>query len=186
MKLKMLPRTAEKKSDAKKMRRADEIPAVIYSHGTEAASISVKNSEFTALLRQVLPGRLSTTVFTLVDSKGKERRAILKDIQYHVTTYNVMHLDFEGLQDTVKVNVKVPIECTGAADCPGVKLGGVLRQVIRYLKVRCLPRDIPTFFELDVKTLGPRESKRLGDLTIPQTVRPLGDLKEVAAVIVKR
>lgn len=186
MKLKMQTRTVERKSDAKKMRRADDIPAVIYGHGTTAETITVKNSEFTALLRGVLPGRLSTTVFTLSDSKGKARRAILKDIQYHVTTYNIMHLDFEELQDKVKVNVKVPIECTGAADCPGVKLGGVLRQVIRYIRVRCLPADIPAVFELDVKSLGPRESRRLSDLAIPETVRPLADLNEVAAVVVKR
>lgn len=186
MKLKMTSRTAEKKSDVKKMRRADTIPAIIYSHGKNAEPIAVNGTEFTALLRQVQPGRLSTTVFTLVDSKGKEHRAILKDIQYHVTTYNIIHLDFELLQDDVKVNVKVPIECIGMGDCPGIKLGGVLRQVIRFLSVRCLPRDIPSAFILDVKALGPRESRRLGDLDIPQTVRPLVDLKEVAAVIVKR
>lgn len=186
MKLKMQPRNAEKKGDAKKMRREDDIPAIIYGHGTTAEPITVKNSEFTTLLRSVLPGRLSTTIFTLSDAKGKERRAILKDVQYHVTTYNIMHLDFEELQDNVKVNVKIPIECIGAAESPGIKLGGVLRQVIRYLRVRCLPRDIPSAFELDVKSLGPREARRLEDLTIPETVRPLANLKEVVAVVVKR
>lgn len=186
MKLEMLSRINLKKSDAKKLRRADEIPAILYSGGNEGEPIAVKRSELTALMRQVLPGRLSTTVFSLTDSKGKERRAILKDIQYQVTTYDIMHLDFEELQENVKINVKVPIECIGMADCPGIKLGGVLRQVIRYLRVRCLPRDIPSAFELDVKSLGPRESRRLSELTIPETVRPLANLNEVAAVIVKR
>ena len=129
---------------------------------------------------------MPTSVFTLVDDKGKERKAIIKDIQYNVTNYQVIHLDFEELLDDIKVNIKVPIEFIGAAESPGVKLGGVVRQVIRHLKVRCLPKDIPTYFLLDVKDLGPRQSKRLKDLNIPQTIRPLADLNEVALVIVKR
>jgi large subunit ribosomal protein L25 len=186
MKLKMLTRPSESKSAVKKLRRENSIPAVIYGFGKEAEKIAVESPEFTAHLRSVQPGRLSTTIFTLVDSHGKERRAILKEIQYKVTTYDVIHLDFEELQDKVMVNVKVPIEPINFAECPGVKLGGVLRQVIRHLRVRCLPKDIPQAFVLDAKDMGPRESRRLSDLDIPNTVRPLTNLNEVAAVIVKR
>lgn len=186
MKLKMQPRSAEKKRESTRLRREGQIPAVIYIQGKAGEPIAVDNTEFMAAMRQVIPGRLPTTVFTLVDSKGKERRAIIKEIQYHPTTYNVDHLDFEELHGNTPIKVKVPIECLGAAESPGVKLGGALRQVIRYLRVRCLPKDMPQAFELDVKELGPRESKRLSDLKIPSTVSPIGDLHEVAAVIVKR
>ncbi len=71
-------------------------------------------------------------------------------------------------------------------DCVGVKLGGVLRQVIRHVRVRCFPKDMPTFFELDISELGLKQSKRFSDIEIPKTVRPLVDLNEVVAVIVKR
>ncbi len=111
---------------------------------------------------------------------------ILKDIQYDPTNYSIIHLDFEELLDDVPVNVKVPIECTGVVDCTGVKLGGILRQVIRHLRVRCLPKDMPSFFQVDVKAMGIMDVKRLADLNIPQTVRPLADMNEVAVVIAKR
>lgn len=186
MKLNVLKRTAERKSEAKKLRRDGVIPAVIYLRGKEAATVALKSSDWISSMRQVQPGRLSTQVFYLVDEDKKERRAILKEIQYHPTTYDVMHLDFEELNDNVPVNVKVPIECTGVVDCIGIKLGGVIRQVIRYLKVRCLPKDIPSSFTLDVRNLGQRESRRLADLEIPSAIRPLADLNEVAVVIVKR
>lgn len=185
MKLQISKRSADKKGDTKKLRREGFIPAVIYLRGKEGENVALRSSEFSSLLRLVQPGRLSTQVFTL-DHNGKERRAILKEIQYHPTTYNVIHLDFEELHDNLPVNVKVPIECTGVVDCIGVKLGGVLRQVIRHLRVRCLPKDIPTVFQLDVKNLGQRETRRLKDLEIPKTIRPLADLNEVAVVIVKR
>lgn len=186
MKLNISLRDLKKKTESKKIRREGGIPAIIYAQGKAGDAIVVQETEFMALMRQVLPGRLPTTIFTLADSKNKERRVVIKEIQYHPTTYKVLHLDLEELHDNVKVNVKVPIECIGTADCPGVKLGGVLRQVIRYLRVRCLPKDIPTMFELDIRSLGPRESRRLADLAIPNTIRPLADLHEVAAVIVKR
>lgn len=186
MKLSMTQRTAGKKSETSRLRREGFIPAIIYVQGKPAIDVTIKSSDYQGLMRQVLPGRLSTTVFDLVDAKGKVHKALIKEIQYHPTTYDVMHLDFIELHDNAKVNVKVPIECTGVVDCVGIKLGGALRQVIRYLPVRCLPRDIPTAFELDIRNLGPRESRKLGDLAIPETVQPLMALKEVVAVIVKR
>ncbi|MBN9379090.1 MAG: 50S ribosomal protein L25/general stress protein Ctc [Chlamydiales bacterium 38-26] len=187
MKLNVTQRTAGKKSESKQLRRAGRIPAIVYKRGKEQAdNITLSNEEFNSHLRQVQPGRLSTQVFILVDENGKERRALLKEIQYHVTKYNVLHLDFEELVDDMPVNVKVPIECVGVVDCIGIKLGGVLRQVIRHLKVRCLPKDIPQAFVLDIRTMAQRETRRLKDLDIPETVRPLVDLNEVAVAIVKR
>lgn len=187
MKLQMAERKTDRKSDAKKLRRAGEIPAIIYAHDhTNGVPIAVKSSEYTSLVRQVQPGRLSTTVFTLTDSKGKERKALIKDIQYKVTNYDVIHLDFEELQKDVPVIVKVPIEFTGVVDCIGIKLGGNLRQVIRYLRVRCLPKDIPASFEVDIKNMNLGESRRLADLDIPKNVRPIADLNEIAVTIARR
>lgn len=186
MKLQMSKRAASKKSESNQLRREGKIPAIIYVQGQSAEPIAVHKNELASAMRQVQPGRLPTSVFTLSTEGGKARRVLIKDIQYHPTTYEVIHLDFEELHDNIKVNVNVPIECVGSADCPGVKLGGVLRQVIRYLRVRCLPKDIPHAFEMDVRTMEPRESRRLSDLPLPKNVRPLADLNEVAAVIVKR
>lgn len=186
MKLNVLKRTLLKKSESKKIRYEGNIPAVLYVHGKNTETIIVKGAEFTALMRSVQTGRLSTTVFTLIDSNGKERRAVIKEIQYEPTTYKVHHLDFEELYNDVTVQVKVPIECVGMADCAGIKLGGVLRQVIRTLRVRCLPKDMPSVFQIDVRDLALYETKRLSDLSLPNTVKALADLNEVAVVIAKR
>ena len=180
MKLKSYKRDAASKSEVKRLRREGKIPAVVYKLGSAGESIAIDSSEFSAFLRKVQPGRLSTSIFTIAGEDGRSFRAIVKDIQYNPVNYNVIHLDFEELADDVKVNVKVPIEFTGVVDCVGVKLGGVLRQVIRQLRVRCLPKDIPEVFQLDVTNLAQRESRRLSDLQIPNTVRPLANLKDGA------
>lgn len=186
MKLNVEKRAAAKKSESKRIRREGNIPAVVYVRGKPSEIITVKGDEFNALLRKVVSGRLSTTVFELSEGDGKGRKAILKDIQYDPVSYNVDHLDFEALIDDMQISVKVPIECIGTADCVGVKLGGFIRQVIRHLRVRCLPKDLPNYFTLDVKNLGLWEAKRLADLELPPTIRPLADLNEVAVTIAKR
>lgn len=186
MKLQVFKRDVLKKSETKRIRREGDIPAVLYVGGKSTDTYTVKGEEFSSVMRTMQPGRLSTTVFSLVDGNGKARRAILKEIQYEPTTYNVQHLDFEELFDDVKVKVKVPIECVGVVDCIGIKLGGFLRQVIRHMRISCLPKDIPSAFLLDIKNMALFESKRLSELDIPQTVRPLADLNEVAVVIAKR
>lgn len=186
MKLQLTNRSAKRKSEAKKLRREGYIPAVIYSKGEAGETVSVKKEEFSTFLRHLEKGRLPTTVLTLASSSGKDRKAIIKDIQYNVVNYEVISLDFEELHDDRPVNIKVPVECQGGAECIGVKLGGVLRQVIRHVRVRCLPRDIPSVFTLDVTNLDMRQSRRLSDIAWPETVRPLADLNEVAVVIVKR
>ncbi len=186
MKLQTIKRAANSKSEVKRLRREGFVPAVLYVKDKEGETLAVNANEFGAYLRQVKSGHLPTTVFTLVDENGRERRVVVKDIQYEITTYAITHLDFEELVDGHKINIKVPIECIGQVDCIGIKLGGVLRQVIRHVRIRCLPKDLPTYFELDVRELGLKQSKRLKDLQIPKTVRPLVDLNEVVAVIVKR
>lgn len=186
MQLKLHERDSSKKSQTKRLRREGLIPCAIYQKGKEAEVVAVRDDEFSAHLRGLVPGRLATTIFLLEDKNGKKRKAILKEIQYEPTTYKVRHLDFEELHDDVIVKIKVPIEFTGVADCIGVKLGGVVRQVIRHLRVACLPKDIPSVFTMDIRNMQLAESKRLSDLTIPETVRPIAVLKEVAVVITKR
>jgi large subunit ribosomal protein L25 len=185
MKLQILKRSAESKGETNALRREGYIPAIIYHRGKPGENISVNKEEFQAAMRTILPGRLSTTQFTLIQG-GKERKVIVKEIQYHVTTYDILHLDFEELHEDVKVSIKVPIECTGIMDCVGIRLGGALRQVIRYLRVRCLPKDIPAVLELDVRNMSLHDSKRLSELQIPSTIQPLMNMQTVAIVIVKR
>lgn len=184
MKLKITKRSKASKSVVNTIRREGDIPAILYSKGQKGEEIALNGEAFKAVLRAIQPGCLSTTVFELEGEKSKVK-AILKDIQYQPTTYNVWHLDFEELIDDVPVNVKVPIQCVGAAECQGIKLGGVLRQVIRTLKVNCLPKDIPQMFTVDISDLAINGTKRLKDLTLPKGVRPIADMNGVAVVVAK-
>ena len=185
MKLTISKRTNVRKSDTLNIRREGNVPAILYAAGDKPLDIVIQGAELQGILRTVKQGRLSTTILEL-DLEGQAVKAIVKDIQYHPTTYNVLHMDLQKLNEETKVRVNVPIEFVGAADCQGIKLGGFLRPVIRYVNVECLPSNIPANFELSVADLGMKQSKRIKDLSFPNGVRPITKVDEVAVVIAKR
>lgn len=185
MKLTAQTRKDEKKSEIKLMRREGNIPAVIYSPGAEARKISVNTEEFEGVLRKLKAGMLSTTVFTL-DLDKKMVKVIVKDIQYNLTSYKVIHLDFEELNDNVPIRVNVPVNCVGMADCVGIKAGGFFNQVTRTIKVKCLPKDLPAQFEVDIRPLALGQSRKLKDIEIPKGVTPLAKAEKVLVSIATR
>jgi large subunit ribosomal protein L25 len=185
MKLSLSKRTGETKSEKSLIRHKGNIPAVIYSKGKQNHLVTINGIEFDAILREIQKGQLPTTVIHL-EGEGLSCKAVVKDIQYEPTTYRVLHLDFLELQQEVPVNINVPIRFSGVADCPGIKLGGLLRQVIRHLKVNCLPSRMPKEFVLDVKDLGLKQTKRIKDIAMPEGVAPLAPVNEVVVVIAKR
>ena len=185
MELTVKTREKGKKAATKDIRRAGNIPAILYSKGEKGIEIEVDGRELQKLLNKVESGTLSSKVFKL--KIGKEtKKAILKDIQYHVTTYRMLHLDFVELFDDLPVMIKIPIKCKNEMDCAGVKLGGVLRQTLRHVRVKTLPKNIPDVFEIDVKSMMMGQSKRLSEITIPEGVSPVESLDNIAVVIGRR
>lgn len=185
MKLTATKRAGETKGETKKMRREGNIPAVYYPPGQPGLLIEVNGEAFDAALRQIKPGRLSTTVFEM-EIDGKKTKALIKDIQYDLTTYKVIHLDFLELHKDVPVKVNVPIEFVGVADCEGVKLGGAIRQIIRKVQVKCDANNIPEKFDIDVRSMKIKQARRLSDIAMPQGVVPVSKKDEVVVIIAKR
>jgi len=184
-KLTIYPRKDLKKSETNRLRREGNIPAILYGQGHPNEPIWLKGEEWQTMLRHLKTGLLATTAFELHDGK-KTYKAIIKDIHYHIATYDISHIDLMLLDESREVTVNIPIQLLGVAECVGIKLGGFLRQVIRSLKVSCLPKDVPSAFTLDIRDLNVAQSKRLSDIRMPDAVRPIGRMNEVAVVIAKR
>lgn len=185
MKLVLEKRSAEKKKDAKRLRRANRIPVAVYNKGSHADLYSCDGVVISQMLEKIQKGHLPTSVFEL-EVDGKVISAVIKDIQYHVSTYAVLHIDFEVLSPGSRINIRVPLDCVGLTECVGIKAGGMLRQVIRHFPVNCPVEQIPKAFLLDVKNLDMNESLRLEAISLSSDIRPLRPLKEVAVSIVKR
>ena len=179
-------RKRETKCAVGRFRRDGLIPYVAYCKGETKELGVVSKAEIEKLIRSIRPGFLATTKILLKNESGQEREVIVKEIQYHPTSYNILHLDFLELEKSTPVTVKVPIEYANTVDCIGVKLGGMLRSVSRNVRIKCLPKDIPTHFQVDVKNLDLRQSVRIKSIEIPKGVHCLANPNDVVVSVVKK
>ncbi len=174
------------KKDTKKLRLLNNVPAVVYAKGKENENIYLDQAELNKRLVTLKPGELATSIFTL---KGENEtfKAMVKDIQYLVTSYNIAHIDFMRLDEKKYISANIPIVFTGINECKGVKQGGNFRQVIRTMKVKCLPKDLPKQFVIDISEMELGQVKRLSDIKLPKGVESISKrLNEVIVAITKR
>jgi large subunit ribosomal protein L25 len=164
------------KNKVNTLRRDGFIPAVIYGKGMQSLNIKISRSEF---LRFIHEHRIETTVFNLVikdsDKKTKEYTCMIKEIQYHPLTSEVIHIDFNHISLTKLIKVKVPIVAKG--EPVGVKQeGGILERLLWEIEVECLPTDIPSQIEVDVSNLKINDSILVKDIgSLGKEIRILAD-----------
>lgn len=149
------PRENVGKRDAKELRYAGKVPAVLYG-GKDQVHFSV---DATSLKDLVYTPEVN---FAEIEIAGKKTKAILKDIQFHPITDQILHIDFLQLFDDKAVTMDIPVKLTGTS--PGVKLGGKLVQKLRKLKVNALPKDMPQYVEVSLEPLEVGKSTRVRDL----------------------
>jgi large subunit ribosomal protein L25 len=108
------------------------------------------------------------------DDAQPKRLALVQDIQHHVLTHQMLHVDLHEVAENEKVTVMVPVEATGEAI--GVKTGGgTLEHVLFKLKVRALPKDLPEILVADVSHLEIGQAIHIGEMKAPPGVEILGD-----------
>jgi large subunit ribosomal protein L25 len=107
--------------------------------------------------------------------------ALVREVQRDPISREVTHVDFQRIEEGKLVNVRVPLVLRGAS--PGVKLGGVLEHLTRELDVRCLPRDIPGRWEVDISSLNIGDSIHVRDVVLPD-MEVLTDGDRVVCVVI--
>ena len=97
-----------------------------------------------------------------IELNGKNKMAVLKDIQFHPVKDTVLHIDFLEVNDKKPVVIEVPVKLVGHAE--GVKAGGKLGLSMRRLKVKAIYTNVPECLEINVDNLGLGQSLQIGDL----------------------
>lgn len=134
------------KRDVRRLRKDGLIPGIYYAPDQEQAMpFKVDAKE----LREALH---SEALIYHVNIGDQRKNVLIKEIQYHPVTDEILHVDFKGIQMDERVEVKVPIHIIGRAT--GVKdEGGQLHQTLMELDIRCLASEIPAHFEVDITEL---------------------------------
>ena len=173
------PRAERGKNEARRVRRSGRVPAVLYGAKKQTLAISVDPKQIARILTSEAG---YNTIFDL--QVGNERtKAMIVDWQYEPIKGALLHIDLKRIAMDERLKVSVPIMLKGEA--AGVKQqGGILEQVLREVEVECLPGDIPTQIEADVRELVFGKLLRVGDLPQSSKVKFLTDLNQTVAHII--
>ena len=150
-------RTKFGSKESKNDRKSGLIPAVIYYSGEENIHISIDKS---VLFRAI---QSSQRIYQIEQNKEK-RYVMIKDIQYHPVTDEIIHVDLMRVRRSEKMTISVPIVLKGSS--VGVREGGVLSQSLNQVEISCFPTDVPENIELDIEDLELNAAKNVGDLNI--------------------
>jgi large subunit ribosomal protein L25 len=171
-------RTDSGKGAARKLRRAEQIPGIIYGHNREPQMLALDWRELERMLERIAP---ETTVIEL-DIDGTTSRTLIREIQRHPFKRQVLHVDFLELVAGERVTVDVPLVLVGTA--AGVRnSGGVLDQLLREVTVDVDPSNIPNHIEIDVSALDVNESLHVSDLVVPAGVEIQDDPDTTVCVV---
>jgi large subunit ribosomal protein L25 len=175
--LRAYPRTLVKRTGVKKLRDGGRVPAVIYGRHHPPQNLEIAAKEMENLIHSSASENI--LVDLAIEGNGATNRlALVQEIQHHLLTGKVVHVDLHEVTETERVTVTVPVETVGEA--VGVKTNaGVLEHVLFRLKVRGLPKDLPETLEVDVTALEVGQSIHIGDIKPPTGVELLGEKKVV-------
>lgn len=150
------PRTEVGKKASKADRVAGRIPCVLYGGSNETV-------HFTTTIPDVRKLVYSPNFYKVViNINGKTTEALLKDITFHPTTEEILHIDFHELIPGVMVNAEIPVNIVGSSE--GVKVGGKLLVKVRKLKVKSTPEALKDAIDVDITPLKLGQSIKVKDL----------------------
>ena len=177
--MKTLKREETGKNIAKKMRKDNYIPGVIYSRGQETQHILVSLSEFQKVYKAV--GISSTFYLNLENSKIP---VIIKEIQKEPLGNGIYHIDFQKLNMDEKVKMTIPITILNRDNIRVQP--STLMQHLDSIEIECLPKDIPNIIELDVVDIDFNTPKMVKDLNIANNpnITIARDLDEVICTLI--
>ncbi|MEI6768737.1 MAG: 50S ribosomal protein L25/general stress protein Ctc [Betaproteobacteria bacterium] len=152
---------------SRRLRITGRTPGIVYGGNTEPLLIELDHN---ALWYTLKKEAFHATILDM-EINGTESKVLLRDVQYHPYKQQVMHVDFQRVDENTKLTMKVPLHYSGQETSPAVKADACLvNLVITELEVSCLPSQLPEFIAVDLSNLKKGTSLHLDDITLPTGV----------------
>jgi len=154
-------REASGSGEARRLRRAGQLPGVINSENGDSTPVQFDMHGFEMMLRG---HRGESLILDVSVDESPARKFLLKEIQHDTLSGHLLHVDMVEISMTRRIHLQIGLQLVG--DPPGVVQGGVLEHVLREIEVECLPTDLVEAFEVDVSTMEIGDTILIRDLTI--------------------
>lgn len=153
---------------ARKMRKDEIIPGIVYGGDKQPQSIAIERK---LVWRQLETGHFLSTVYML-DLDGEKIRVIPRDIQLDPVRDFPLHVDFLRVSKSSRIDVEVMVHFTDEEKSPGLKRGGVLNIVRHTVELSCPADAIPESIEISLAGLDIGDSIHISAVALPANVTP--------------
>lgn len=161
-----------------RVRSHGHIPGVVYGHNVDTRAVEIDKKEMDTILR-----KYGTNIFLSLDLAGKTSTVLIKEIQRHPITHEIIHVDFQEISYEEPIHTTVPIILRGREKVESKN--NVVQQQLRELHISCLPQYVPDSIELDISMLTPNHPLRIADVEFGQEFTILNEPKEVIASLAR-
>src|SRR5512144_3135068 len=177
------PRATEGRGASRRLRRSGRAPGIVYGGVAKPTPIELDhNALFHALRNEAFHSSILT-----MKLDGAATKVLLRDVQMHPFRNEILHVDFQRIDENRKIHMKVPLHFVNGEISPAVKVSGaIVSHVLTELDVTCLPKDLPEFIEVDLSELDLGNSFHVSSMKLPPGVSVVtrGKLDPVVAAAV--
>jgi large subunit ribosomal protein L25 len=173
-------RTDGGKGASRRLRRAGQVPGIVYGGHKAPLMISLPHN--------ILAQRLENESFysSLLDLTvdGETSKVVLKDLQRHPAKPFILHVDFQRVSMEEKLKMTVPLHFENEATAKGIKMGGKASHNLTEVEVTCLPKDLPEYIVVDMADMDVGDVVHVSDLALPPGVELTNAMDSDAPVVV--
>ena len=179
-------RSTEGRGASRRMRRTGKTPGIVYGGTAKPQPIELDhNALFHALRNEAFHASILS-----MKVDGATTRVLLRDVQMHPFRNEVLHVDFQRIDEAKKIHMKVPLHFVNAEVSPAVKSqAAIISHVKTELDIACLPKDLPEFIEVDLSALDTTRSLHVSGVKLPAGVTAVthrtGDPVVATAIVPK-
>jgi len=173
-------RTLKGTGASRRLRHSGKTPGILYGGKDESKSIELDSKE---LMMKFKHEAFHASILAL-NLDGKSEQVLLRDYQLHPVRDNILHIDFQRIDENKKLSVKIPFHFLNQEIAPGVKLeGGIVSHIMIDVDIACLPKDLPSYIEVDLINLAIGDSIHLSEIKVPEGVELTGLSEENDPII---
>jgi len=167
MKFTAYERTQQGTGASRRLRHAAKVPGIVYGAGTPTMIELDHNALYFALKKEAFHSSILE-----MELAGATQKVLLRDFQMHAWKQQVMHVDFQRVDETTRLRKKVPLHFSGEDNSPAVKTDKCLiSHVATDLEIECLASQLPEFVDIDLSALVKGQSLHASDLKLPAGIK---------------
>ncbi|OIP17911.1 MAG: 50S ribosomal protein L25 [Comamonadaceae bacterium CG_4_9_14_3_um_filter_60_33] len=167
MKFTAFERSKQGTGASRRLRITGRTPAIVYGGATPPQAIEMDHN---ALWHALKKEAFHSSVLTM-EIGDTSSQVLLRDVQVHPFKQLILHIDFQRVDATTRLHMKVPLHFFGDEESPAIKTENcIANHVISEIEVLCLPKDLPEFIKVDLSGLKKGSSLHLAEIKLPKGV----------------